>query len=276
MSKSSCLSLALLLALAQNSFAAANARAQAVALDPVEVAIVKNEQAQLAERLRYQQYFQQAYARYPEIPAGILESIAYTKTRWNNIQAVTMYDDHHGFAQIFGVMGLYRGQPGYQDQVGDGAKLLGLSQDQVIADQRLNILAAAALLAADIRTLGLKNPTPEALGEVLETAMGLSRSAQKGKVAEHVRESFAYSVLNALDHGSDDFGIRITARKIAYEKAFSMQTLIAQRAPFVALDVSKDIVEVQSLGIDPISETLVDMQPKAIAKSTDFGDGTCP
>ena len=269
MSKSRSLSLALLLALAQSSFAAPDARA--AALDPVAVAITKNEQAQLAERARYQQYFQQAYARYPEIPAGILESIAYTKTRWNNIQAATLYDDHHGFAQIFGVMGLYRGQPGYQDQVGDAAKLLGLSQEQVIIDQRLNILAAAALLAADMRAANLKNPAPEALSEVLETAMGLSRSSQKSNVAEHVRESFAYSVLNALDQGSDDFGVRIPARKIAYEKAFTIQTLIEQRAPFVALDVSKDKVEVQSLGIDPISETIVDLSAKASAKSTDFG-----
>ena len=249
MLKSSALSLALLLALNSYSFAANSDREQAVLLDPVEAAIAKSEQAQTLERMRYQQYFQQAYLQYPEIPAGILESIAYTKTRWNNVQASRMFDDHHGFAQIFGVMGLYRGQPGYVDQVGAAAKLLGVTQDQVISDQRINILAAAALLAADLQARGLRNAAPEAISEVLEAAMGLSQTTQKGIVAEHVRESFAYSVLSALDKGADDNGIKIAARKIAYEKAFSVPTLIAQRAPFVSLDISKDAVEVQSLEI---------------------------
>jgi N-acetyl-anhydromuramyl-L-alanine amidase AmpD len=267
MLKSCVLSVAVFVALSASTFAAE----RAVVLDPVAAAIAKNEQIQTLERARYQQYFQAAYLQYPQIPAGILESIAYTKTRWNNVQASKMYDDHHGFAQIFGVMGLYRGQPGYSDQVGDAAKLLGVSQEQVIRDQRLNILGAAALLANDMKARGIGKATPEMLGEVLQAAMGLSLSTQKSNVADHVRESFAYSVLNALDQGADDNGVRIQARKIAYEKAFPVQTLIEQRAPFVSLDVSKDQVIVESLGIDPISETLIDTQPKALAKSTDFG-----
>ena len=271
MLKSSALSLALLLALNTYGFAANSDREHAVVQDPVEAAIATSEQAQTLERTRYQVYFQQAYLQYPEIPAGILESIAHTKTRWNNVQASSLFDDHHGFAQIFGVMGLYRGQPGYVDQVGDAAKLLGVTQDQVIGDQRINILAAAALLAADLKARGLRKAAPEELSEVLEAAMGLSVATQKGNVAEHVRESFAYSVLSALDKGADDNGVKIAARKIAYEKAFSVQTLIAQRAPFVSLDLSKDAVEVRSLSIDPITETLIDNQAKSLAKSTDYG-----
>ena len=95
------------------------------------------------------------------------------------------------------------------DQVGDGAKLLGLTQAQVIGDQRLNILAAAALLDADMRARGLSKVAPEAMREVLEAAMGLSQLSHKGKVAEHVRESFAFSVLSALDKGADDSGVSL-------------------------------------------------------------------
>ena len=50
----------------------------------------------------------------------------------------------------WGVMGLYHGQ-GFADQVSEGARLLGVSAEQVRNDPLTNILAAAALLDAQIR-----------------------------------------------------------------------------------------------------------------------------
>jgi N-acetyl-anhydromuramyl-L-alanine amidase AmpD len=251
----------------------ANVRAE----QSVEAAIASNEAKMAIERQSYQRHFAAAYQQFPEIPVGVLESIAYTKTRWNNNQPGADFDDHHGFAQIYGVMGLYRGQPGYQHQVANAAKLLGVSEAQVIADQRLNILGAAALIAQDLRAKNLSNATPEAMSSVIANAMGVALSLEKANstVANHVRDSFAYSVLHALNLGADDNGVLIKAKSIQFEKAFATKTLIEQRAPFITLDVSKDQVITSDYLIDPVSETLVvnpaSNEAKSLAKSTDYG-----
>ncbi len=242
----------------------------------VEAAIASNEAKMALERQQYQRYFQAAYQSYPEIPAGVLESIAFTKTRWNNNQPTSDFDGHHGFAQIYGVMGLYRGQPGYQHQVANAAKLLGVSEAQIMSDQRLNILGAAALIAQDMRAKGMTSATPESMTSVIANAMGIAMTVEKSNsaVANHVRDSFAYSVLYAINRGADDNGVLIKAKPIQFEKAFSAKALIEQRAPFVALDVTKDQVVTSAYLIDPISETLVanpNGQEKSLAKSTDYG-----
>src|SRR5262249_9723406 len=49
-------------------------------------------------------------ARYPSIPAGTLEAIAYVQSRWHHIApADAQADEHQHMPQAFGVMGLYRG-----------------------------------------------------------------------------------------------------------------------------------------------------------------------
>jgi N-acetyl-anhydromuramyl-L-alanine amidase AmpD len=268
---------ALLCALALSAVGVASAATEreraAPNSDSVEAAIAANEANAVIARQQYQQYFAQAYQQFPEIPAGVLEAIAYTKTHWNNVQGNALYDDHHAAARIVGVMGLYRGQRGFQDQVGDAARLLNVSTDAVIRDQRLNILGAAALLAQDLRAQGLEKAAPEAITQALGNAMGLLAQTAKATIAAHIEESFAYSVLYTLNRGSDDHGVRIKARPIAFEKAFTVATLVAQRAPFVALDVQKDRVEVGSLKLDPITETLVDSSAAkaGVEKSTDYG-----
>lgn len=109
--------------------------------------------AQVA-RAAYPEYFRRAYARYPNLPAGALEAIAYSETNWVHVRPQAQDPNDLHMPRSYGVMGLYHGG-GFADQVGAGARLTGRTAQQVIDDPESNILAAAALLD---RALGARPP----------------------------------------------------------------------------------------------------------------------
>ncbi|QOW19577.1 N-acetylmuramoyl-L-alanine amidase [Lysobacter ciconiae] len=268
----------ILLSVAISGLLASTAFAGESATLPEEAALVEQLNAEEAalrpQRQAFQRYFKEAYARYPAVPVGTLESIAYVQSRWLNIQPdanQSQTEAHHHMPAAYGVMGLYAGQ-GFADQVTAGAQLLGVSPALVRTDARTNVLAAAALLDAEIRKdhpgadsrsplkRGGNTPSPEAIRPALMRYAGFSASpveaARASAVGEFARTSFAYDVLLAQDRGVNDRGIVVPERAIEWERAFDMDQLIAQRAPMVRLDVANDRIETADFEIDPISETL--------------------
>jgi N-acetyl-anhydromuramyl-L-alanine amidase AmpD len=207
-----------------------------------------NTQADLtAERATYPALFDAAYARYPELPRGLLEGIAYVQSRWSPLDGAAAPQAES--APAAGLMGLYTGH-GFIDQAGAAAQLLGVPRDQVEKDPQTNVLAAAALLAQLRRDL----PRDAVEADLLRAYAGFGGG--KTAIAEFARESFAYDVLLSLDRGMDDAGIRIRSRPIAWEQQFSPEALVRQRAPFVRLDLSRGSIEIDGFHIDPLTETL--------------------
>ncbi|HRP72927.1 MAG TPA: peptidoglycan recognition family protein [Luteimonas sp.] len=226
-----------------------------------------------SERVPYPQYFRRAYARYPSIPQGTLEAIAYVQSRWQHLQPDTDANaDHHHMPLAHGLMGLYAGG-GFADQVGEASALLGVSAEAVKRDPAINVLAAAALLDRELRGSGIK--------AIEDTATPLMRyagfSSGAGAIDDYARASFAFDVLLAQDRGVDEDGMRVPERPVAWERAFAPDTLVKLNAPFVRLDIARDAIEAGGYAIDPVSETLVrvpqagkslpDVQPA----STDYG-----
>lgn len=263
-----CIALAGLVA-SGNGLAQAAASAPTTALDTQ----LRNEELQvLPQRQAFARYFRQAYARYPAIPAGTLESIAYVQTRWQHLQPDPLQDQQHAHNHMpaaYGVMGLYGGQ-GFADQVSEAAQLLGVRPQQVREDPLTNILAAAALLDQQIRQdfpagdrTGLTGaslaPALEDIRPALERYAGFSPQAgtrAQGNIDDYARSSFAYDVLLALDRGVDDRGIVVPERPVQWERAFDVQRLIQLRAPMLRLDATRDRIEAGDIGIDPVTETL--------------------
>src|SRR5690606_8389429 len=97
-----------------------------------------------AARAAWPSMFDAARARYPAVPHGLLESIAFVQSRWTMLDGARTPDAES--APAVGVMGLYQGD-GFADQVGDAAALLGVARSQVERDPYWNILGAAALLS---------------------------------------------------------------------------------------------------------------------------------
>ena len=278
------LAAALAVACAPAAYAGKPAAALDALADPALSARVRVEQDALrAERAQLPGYFRQAYARYPAIPAGTLEALAYVASRWQHLRP-TASQEHSEMPRAYGVMGLYHGE-GFADQVGDAARLLGVPQSRILAEPSLNILAAAALLDREIgRDSALRKPDAEALRPALERYAGFAKpaaGAAKGAVADYARTSFAYDVLLTQDRGVEESGIQLPARAIAWERAFDAPALLRLRAPFVRLDAAADTVEAFGADggwrIDPREETLrapAGSRAEAAAaaeKSTDYG-----
>src|SRR3546814_2895052 len=95
--------------------------------------------------------FRAAYTRYPRIPAGTLEALAYSQSRWHQLRPDRSDEPRHGdMPRAWGVMGLYAGE-GFADQVGEAAALLGTTPARVKRNPEMNILAAAVLLDSELR-----------------------------------------------------------------------------------------------------------------------------
>ncbi len=265
-------------ALAQTSLNAPRADATQV----LDVQLKMEEAMYAPQRAMFQRYFQQAYRRYPSIPSGTLEAMAYVQSRWSNLQPSQTQDANHlRMPAAWGVMGLYAGQ-GFEDQVGEGARLLGVSADAVRTDVATNILAAAALLDAQIRqdipTASAK-PTPEAIRPALMryagfAPAGASVARSSGTIDDYARTSFAYDVLLAQDRGINDRGIVVPERPIAWEEAFEAPQLVTLRAPMVRLDVRRDRVDTGTYHIDPVSEALRADSPRSDARAARGIDAT--
>lgn len=254
----------------------------------LEARLSAEEAALRPQRRAFQHAFRQAYARYPSIPAGTLEAIAYVQSRWMHMQPDPKQlqgERHHQMPAAYGVMGLYAGD-GFADQVGAGARLLRVTPEQVKRSPRLNVLAGAALLDREIaRDAGAGRtvrPTPEQIRPALMRYAGFSPSpvvaADASDISDYARTSFAYDVLLALDRGVDDRGIRVPERAIEWERAFDIGQLHRLRAPFVRLDAARDRIETAQYAIDPVTETLARKDPgqprpagDISIQSTDYG-----
>src|SRR5690606_22239396 len=148
---------------------------------------------QARERAAYPDYFEQAYERYPSLPRGVLEAIAYAETNWTHVQPDPHEASGHRLMPAsHGVMGLYRGE-GFANQVAEGAKLLGVSERLVMLDPETNILAAAALLARAAKADGHSaraGAGVEAMAGALARYAGYGSG--DGNIQGFARQSFAY------------------------------------------------------------------------------------
>ncbi len=259
-------------------------QAQTLSADNEQVyALQQEEQNLLVVRADLPAWFAEAYMAYPQIPHGVLESIAHQQSRWMPLQPDPQQPSHLNLPPAYGVMGLYAGD-GFADQVGQAARLTGFSPQQIKAEDRTNILAAAALLAreidVDVDRLMAGVLTPEQIVPALERYAGFSADSlgvgqrAGGVVDDFARESFAYEVLLTLDTGVNEKGMLVPEVAIDWERAFPPDVLVRQQAPFVRLDVRAGAIEVDGYVIDPLTETLV-AAPKSAGdnqtNSTDYG-----
>lgn len=228
--------------------------------------LLDEEERQLrAERATFRAHFDAAYTAYPRIPRGTLEAIAYTQSRWQQLNPDGFDADlrHHSMPRAWGVMGLYHGE-GFGDQVSEAAHLLGLPVDQVLTDPAANILAAAVLLDRELD--GAPHANIAGLAPALQAyarfALDELDEGDDGQVQSYARASFAFDVLLTLDRGVDDRGITIPEQPVHWEAAFTPDMLIKLEAPFLRLDVEGDSIETDAYRIDPITQTL-QPQPSA-------------
>lgn len=212
------------------------------------------------ERSYYPTLFRAAYARYPAIPAGTLEALAFAQSRWHTLRPDrTGGLDHPHMPPAWGVMGLYAGD-GFADQVGEAAALLGTTPERVKTDPLSNVLGAAALLNQALRTTGTRAMDAASLAPALQRYAGFG--SHGGEIESFARAAFAKDVLQALDFGVNDNGIRVPERAVEWERAFPVDILAKLQAPMVRLDAASGRVDTtlqtEHFRIDPVTGVIVD------------------
>lgn len=236
------------------AFVFATVTLPAIAADEMDPALAHHLAQEEVELTHYRAtlpaLFTEAYRAYPAIPAGVLEAIAYSQSRWHALAPEAGHENHHHMPSAWGVMGLYSGE-GFADQLSEAASLIGADPVDIATNDRLNILAAAALLAQQLEA----ETTREAMVPALARYAGFSPEG-KGSIDDFARTSFAFDVLLAIDRGVNDKGMVVPEYPVHWERAFDADTLVALKAPFVRLDVTGDRIEIDGYAIDPISETL--------------------
>ena len=229
---------------------------------------------QARQRAQYPLYFRRAYERFPEIPRGVLEAIALVETNWVHVEPDAHGNaGHHHMPASYGVMGLYRGG-GFDNQVADGAALLGVGETLVLRDPETNILAAAALLARAMQrddTRTSRDAGVEAVSGALARYAGYGRG--DGNIEGFARQSFAYEVLQTLSRGADGNGIRVPKLPIEMQQAFPAERLRLLSAPALKLDHARDAVSADDDAVArPPAVQGTARTPDAAIQALDFGE----
>ncbi len=98
------------------------------------------------QNLPFEEYFQEAYAQFPTLPPGLLESVAWTNTRIRHLKATPSCQE---LPEYHGVMGLVKDGKGYfQNSLEHVAGLSGYTEAEIMASPRMSILAYAKAYAS--------------------------------------------------------------------------------------------------------------------------------
>jgi len=223
------------------------------------------------QRRQYLQMFRAAYARYPSLPAGTLEAIAHEQTGWRNVQPHREDVGHRHMPAAHGVMGLYQGE-GFDDQVAEGARLIGQPTSKVASDPASNILAAAALLDQAIRQSGGPGVKPETmLAHALRRYAGFGPG--DGTISSFARDSFAYGVIVKRGKGVQGEGVKFPGRAFDLTKAFAPDRLRLLQAPTLTMNYNRDsIVSDDGTAAAPASVLKLPSRSGSATAAVDFSE----
>lgn len=204
--------------------------------------------------------FTEAYRRYPAVPKGMLEAVAYTQTHIRHISA-SEQPSCMGMPLPSGVMGLFADGQGYfRENLKLVARLSGISVEQIQADPRTNILAYAAAYA---RLATEKRLPADQPARHLPVLIELSElPLESGAVNNYALDSHLYSVLSFLTKADNQAQYGFPNYRLDLRKVFGANYDILSGG---TIQVSPDDVNGEGHLYDPNSSAA------ARVTSTDYG-----
>ncbi|MCX7761389.1 MAG: Ig-like domain-containing protein [Candidatus Kryptonium sp.] len=142
-----------------------------------------------------------------DVPAELLEAIAFVNTRWTHIEPEKFAPSCDGRPPVYGIMGL-RNDDWFGYSLTEGAKLINVPIDLVKKDVYQNIRAGAALLSKFSKDKGLRKGISK-LEDYKDIVAKFSGIPQPG-----IAQIFAYDVYKVLSTGFEGFGITIEKKEI--------------------------------------------------------------
>lgn len=166
-------------------------------------------------------YFAEAYKKYPSIPKGTLEAIAYANTRMRHVNPKKQIASCSGLPTYHGVMGLVEDGKGYfQNSLQLVAKLSGIQAIHIKQSPKANIFAFAkafAKLQAQLPSLYQNKPEKN-----LTTVKALSELPTKSNATpnELAMNSHCYTVLSLLNDPAFQKAYNIPNRQLNLMRVF--------------------------------------------------------
>ena len=203
----------------------------------------------------YNGYFAEAYRLYPNIPNGVLEAVAWSASRGNNMKPQTHGDgDEVAMPLRFGIFGLIEDGKGYfKNNLQAVCTLSGITAEQFKNDVRLQILAVAKFLSTEAAQQNLgSNPTIERFASVLEKLAEIPDDGTA--VNKYAHSLYTYEVYDHLKKGFTSPGLKQLPRGIQLDRIYAPQTLRTLSAPGVQINYKQDNIKANGI-ILPSSNT---------------------
>ncbi|MBV6513374.1 MAG: hypothetical protein FMNOHCHN_02905 [Ignavibacteriaceae bacterium] len=141
---------------------------------------------------QFEAYFDEASQRY-QIPVNILKAVAFSETR--GVHIINDEESHQsciGLPHVYGIMGL-RNDHWFGKSVDKASEITGFTPDQITSDERINILAAAALLDFYAAERGINRNNINNWKEVIESYSGIRQDA--------VKPLYSYEIFRVMKEG---------------------------------------------------------------------------
>ncbi|MEO0472448.1 MAG: CUB domain-containing protein, partial [Bacteroidota bacterium] len=216
------------------------------------------------DKEQYNTFFEEAYQRYPTIPPGLLEAVAFTNTRMKHIDPDPSCQ---GLPVFYGVMGLVEDGKGYfENSLLKVSQLSGFSVEQIKKDPRSNIMAYAAAYAALQRNKRLNTRSVENHGNILAELSEIPQD--NSNLNAYARDQQFYSVLREMQEPHTNSKFR-TRRLLDVKKVFGEEKYRVLSAPGVRIEGDRiqgaDGTEFQNRSLNRRTATCTDQN-----QETDF------
>ncbi len=190
------------------------------------------------KRGQYQRIFAQAYNTYPNIPQGMLESLAFVATRWEHRMPDEheIHESHLGMPQTIGIFGLYdSNKKSFSDTLGMVAEAYGVDKQVLLDDVESYIFATASFIEREVIDNDLLGKSIEHHRSIYAMFSGIPKNS---KINEYAINSFVFDALNVLEKGYDDNGIKVKNQTIQWQKAFNKAEMKLLKAKGLLIDAS--------------------------------------
>lgn len=168
---------------------------------------------------KVESFFDEAYARYPSVPRGMLEAVSFAYTRFTHLSHLDQKEEDGGVPEIYGLMGLtLDGRGFFLDNLRYVADLSGFPVGEIISSPRTNVLAYAAAYAALQQRMGISS---NRFDEQLPILSALSELPQSDQAAlEFALHSSLYAIAWFVDNDLFRSVVRSEVEKPDYERCF--------------------------------------------------------
>jgi N-acetyl-anhydromuramyl-L-alanine amidase AmpD len=204
-------------------------------------------------------YFDEAYRKYPNIPKGTLEAVAYSASRMNNLQAEKTNDHTNcmDMPQRYGIFGLVEDGKGYfKNNLLEVAKLSNITPAQFKKDVRLQVLAVARFLSQQAAAQRLAaGAGVESFAPVLEKLSEIPNDGSS--VNTYARSLYTYDIYDHLQKGFKSAALEAAPVKVQMEKVYPAKTLRTLQSPGTQVDYDHDRV----LSADDVAVLSTDYGP---------------